>query len=126
MSSSTRLFQIGYRIATTERVWNFPVVYNRIAQKREGQAPEASNDASNESVTKLFASARIRLMFNYRVVIHYGRIIHFITSVIHRLQYLHRLLLVGIAIDELQAVSGGFARSRTLPLKAVCNSNIVI
>ena len=37
-------------------------MYNRIAPKREGRAPEASNDASNESVTELFASARIRLI----------------------------------------------------------------
>ena len=62
MSPSMRLFQLGYRIATTERVWYFPVVYSRIAPKREGRAPEASNEASNESVTELFASVWIRLM----------------------------------------------------------------
>ena len=60
-----RLLPIGNRIATTELVWNHPVVYNRIALKKEGRAPEAPNDAPDESVTELFASARIRLLAKY-------------------------------------------------------------
>jgi hypothetical protein len=39
-------------------------VYNQIAPKSEGMAPEASNEATDdsESVTKLFASALMRLI----------------------------------------------------------------
>jgi hypothetical protein len=39
-----------------------PVVYNRIVPKRDGWAPEATNEAPNESVTDMFACARIRLL----------------------------------------------------------------
>ena len=37
-------------------------MYNRIAPKKGGWAREASNEAPDESVTELFASARMRLL----------------------------------------------------------------
>ncbi len=56
------LWQIGNRFATTGGGWNLAVVYNRIARKKKGRPRKPPNEAPNESVTKLFASAQIRLM----------------------------------------------------------------
>jgi hypothetical protein len=59
-----RLWLFGNRIATTELVLDRdrPIVCNRIFLEKGGWAPEASNEAPDESDTDLFASARIRLM----------------------------------------------------------------
>jgi hypothetical protein len=59
---SIRLCESGNRLATTGRVLNHPVVYNRIASKKAGQAAEALDKASNDSVTDSFGFARIRLI----------------------------------------------------------------
>jgi hypothetical protein len=55
------LWQIGNRFATTGGGWNLAVVYNRIAWKKKGWPRKPPKEAPNELVTKLFASAQIRL-----------------------------------------------------------------
>jgi hypothetical protein len=71
-----RLYQFDNRIATTKRVWDLQVVYNRIAPKRElwREGPErfkrSLSLASNELVTELFASAQIRLISSVNLQVH--------------------------------------------------------
>ena len=52
------LWQIGNRFGGG---WNLAVVYNRIAWKKKGWPRKPPKEAPNELVTKLFASAQIRL-----------------------------------------------------------------
>ena len=66
---STRFSRLGNRIPTTERAKHLPVVENRIVTLKEIWAPEALNEASNDSVsssttvTVSLRSARILRLF---------------------------------------------------------------